>query len=107
MPPDGAYPSSALIDWFWTDPILCRASEVRGPRFLPEGSGYLSGSRPVGCERRGAQSMAKSGETCETAGIWRSTCPDSLLLALVTGEMFPYCEEHGQISWVLDRVTNG
>ncbi len=45
--------------------------------------------------------VTRSGERCERAGVYESTCDDGTRIALMEGSRFPTCRRHGHVAWAL------
>jgi hypothetical protein len=98
MPPPALHTSVAMT-------AGCSLVDIFGPPRMDFSLGGMVNAENAAAypmPERGPETM-RSGENCQIEGVWQAQCAEKREITVLKGDLFPPCETHGTVDYVLVR----
>jgi hypothetical protein len=97
MPPPALHTSVAMTPG-------CSLIDIFGPPRMDFSLGGMVNAENAAVyplPETGLSETMRSGENCQIEGIWQSQCAEKREVTVLKGDLFPACQEHGSVDYVL------
>jgi hypothetical protein len=99
MPPPALHTSVAMTPG-------CSLIDIFGPPRMDFSLGGMVNAENAAAyplPETGLSETMRSGENCQIEGVWQSQCAEKHEVTVLKGDLFPACQEHGSVDYVLVR----